>query len=624
MSRKIYAPVIILMILIITSGCIEGKHLSIEGKNSSIGGEYSPSQEPKQITNLNESWVTNTRNRMDDSQGIDGGYSDFPPQEPTLYSTYYFLESLKLLDKEPKYKQATIDWLLSQEQEMTRQDNNSNIDNIYFLTLSLDILKVKPANRSNLISKVMELQMSDGSFAQKKGDKGALLDTFRAITILHTLGVDLNQVPLTKTWLIEKWMEPDENENLMYSTSEVSLLISALKLYQVNVSSLQNQSPRMEKIKEQRNIIENQLKLLPDTQMDLLALSSFTDFLLINDSVSSDIRSNIETYLQKRQLEDGGFNTLSDKYGEPQGTYLALKIASNLGFDLNDNVSIFIYNYEPLNGSGGFRPAYRLISSSENTYLAVKSLKILGSEPSDKEKLLKYVDNNWQEESKKAKTAYYLLVVCNLLNQPYLTDTQFREWVKTSFDEFANQSSDSMDLEEVLYVTKVANLLGIELNNKDKLIAKLQSSQQEDGGFGFGASDLFMTFYVVNTLEELGSYPVDKKGCISWIQEGQITDGGFNLRRGPIHTNSSDIYSTYISVVSLNALDAKPENSDKLLEWLKDCQDEHGGFKLAPKYANLNTSKSSFEARLEYTSWGLMIWSTLSDEQTSKNLQNNS
>jgi hypothetical protein len=592
-----------IVLLLISSGCISKK--------------ASSNQKVSKLENKSDFWTLNTVDRLEGSHGIDGGYSNFLPQEPTLYSTYYFLESLKFLGKEPKHKQATIDWLLSKEKEIIKQDNSSNIRDIYYLTMSLNILGAKPANSSKLISKVKELQTSDGSFAEKKGDKGTLLDTFSAITVLDILGVDLNQTPVTKTWLIEKWTEPEENDDLINLTSETPMLLSALELCKVNISSSQNQNPRMDKLLKQRSTMEEKLKQIPNVGMDLFTLSSFTDSLLINGSISSGIRSDIGIYLQKVQLKDGGFNALSDKYGEEQGTYLALKIASSIGLSLNDNVSTFIYSHEPLDGSGGFRPAYRLISSPENTYLAVKSLKILGSEPSDKEGLIRYAGNKWHEESRNSKTTCYLLMVYNLLNQPYPEDSQLKELVKTNFDEYVNQSTYSMNLEEVLYLAKMADLLNIKLENKSELIDKLQSAQQKDGGFGYDASDLYMTFYVVSILKELGSYPLAKDECISWIQDGQINDGGFIIRRGSIHTNSSDIYSTYMSMVSLNNLDAKPKNPEKLIKWIKDCKDEYGGFRLAPKYADLDASESTFKASLEYTSWGLITSNILSEKEES-------
>ncbi len=105
----------------------------------------------------------------------------------------------------------------------------------------------------------------------------------------------------------------------MDSTAETSMLISMLELYNVNIYS-QNKSPRMEKLTEQKSIVENQLESLPDAEMDLFTLNSFTDFLLINGSISPpEIQSGIGTYLQREQLQDGGFNLLSEDYGGTTG-----------------------------------------------------------------------------------------------------------------------------------------------------------------------------------------------------------------------------------------------------------------------------------------------------------------
>lgn len=613
MYQKIFIFFTLFIILFI-SGCINNE-------NSSF-------QESQQVDNLNETWILKTINRIDDSEGIEGGYSEFSPEEPTLYSTYYFLESLKLLDKKPEHKQATIDWLFSEEQKMLNENGSANIRDIYFLTMSLDTLGVNQTNSSGLISKVMELQTSDGSFSEKEGDKGTLLDTFRAITVLRTLGVDLNQVAFTKAWLINKWMDSGENETPQNLISDTSMLREALELYDVNVSSTQYQSPRMEQAVEQKNIVENQLESLPDTNMDFFTLSLFTDFLLRNGSIPPELRSDISKYLQEKQLQDGGFNAFLDSYGESQGTYLALKTASDIGVKLDGNISEFIYNHEPLDGRGGFHPAYRMISSPENTYLAVKALNILDSEPANKEKLHTFLESQWQTDSqtdfRRVKNYYSLLMTYGLLNQEPPQDEQLKVWVKNNLDEVSNQPVESMDLEEVLYLAKLANIFDIELNNRALLVTKLQTLQQKDGGFGFEASDLFITYYIVNVLEELNASPLDREACIAWIQEGQSEDGGFIIRRGLIHTNSSDIYSTYRSVISLNALGAKPKDSSKLLKWLNDCQAEYGGFKFAPEYADLDVSENGFEASLESTSWGLMVWRTLSDEQTSKDLLKNS
>ena len=590
MYRKVYALVVIMMVLI-TNGCISNKLPS--------------HHESQQIDNLNELWTINTINRIDSSRGVDGGYSDFPPEKPTLYSTYYFLESLRLLNKDSKHKEATIDWLLSKEQEMFKQTDDPTMRDIYFLTMGLQILDAKPSNRSRLVSKVMELQMPDGSFADIKGDEGTLLDTFRAVNILNSLGVDLNDTPLTKEWLISKSMKAEENTNLIYSLSDMYMSISALELYGINISTSQEYRDRVDWINGQKKLLENQLSSLSENQVDLFTLNLFTGLLAMTDGITPKIRSDVGTYLKEKQLDDGGFNALSGEYGESHGTYLAIKIASNIELKLNKNVCKFIYDHELL--SGGFRPAYRLISSRGNTYTAVASLKFLGSEPSDKEKLFRYLEDEWKEEPKRVDHVYYLLMTYALINQTPPSEIQTKTWIKTELEDCSTKPIEAIDLRELYYLTKVANILNVEFNDKGTLVSRLQSIQNDDGGFGFENSDTYTTFLVVSILSGFDAHPLDKKGCISWIRGGQTNDGGFIFRRGEYSSNNSDLYSTYLSVVSLENINAEPEDNEWLLKWLSDCQDETGGFRLAPKYSNLDASPESLEEQLEYTGWGLMI-----------------
>ena len=566
-----------------------------------------PSQhESQQIDDLNESWIINTNDRIDSSRGVDGGYGNFPPEKPTLYSTYYFLESLDILNEEPNNKQATIKWLLSEEQVMFEQTNDTTMRKIYFLTMSLDILDAKPSNRSRIISKVMELQMPDGSFADEKGDDGMLLDTFRAINILNTLGVDLNDIPSTKKWLINKSLNAKESDNLVQSLGELSMSMSSLDLYNSNNAPTSKKSKEREEWTYTSRIFTNsQLNSLSENQLDLFKLNLFTEILATTDGITPEIMSDVGIYLKGNQLDDGGFNTFLDVYGESQGTYLAIKIASNCELKLNDGVHEFIHEHEL--PSGGFRPAYRLISSPENTYLAVSSLKILSAEPSHIENLTKYLETEWGKGHKRADQVYYLLMTYALINQSPQSEIQTKMWIKTELENFSTKPIESMDLREFYYLIKVANMLDVELNDKGTLVSRFQTIQNGDGGFGFKNSDTYSTFLVVNILSELDAHPLDESGCTSWIKEAQSNDGGFIFRRGEYSSNNSDLYSTYLSTSSLENMNSRAKNPEGLFKWLRDCQDETGGFRLAPKYSKLDATPESLGRKIEYTGWGLAI-----------------
>lgn len=144
------------------------------------------------------------------------------------------------------------------------------------------------------------------------------------------------------------------------------------------------------------------------------------------------------------------------------------------------------------------------------------------------------------------------------------------------------------------------------MDNKEVLISNIQSIQNDDGGFGFEKSDTYTTFLFVGILSALGNHPKDQDGCIFWIKQGQISDGGFIFRRDGNPTNNSEMYSTYISVVSLYNMNAEPDDVEGLLKWLMDCKEATGGFRLAPQYSKLEASPGSLEAIPEYTGWGLI------------------
>lgn len=561
----------------------------------------------------NQEWISNTIDLLEKSRGIDGGYSDFPPQTPTLYSTYYFLSSLELLGKEPKYKEETINWLFSKEQEILGNESSSNMGDIYFLTMSLELLETQPKNGSELEVKVMSLQNPDGSFAETRGDNGTLLDTFRALQILNVLGTDLNGIPNTKSWLVGKWKNINESENLLYLTSDSSLLSSALEYYDVDVLSSGEYAQKDNWVVEQRKFVEAELESLPENEIDLISLGSFTEFLLITGDISLDIKTNLENYLASKQLQNGGYNVFYDTYGESQGTYLALLISSDIGLELNDTVSEFIYDDEIIYKTGGFHPSYRLISSTENTYLAVQSLNILYQEPSNKEEIYGYLESQLKSGDKESSDVFYSIATLKMISQEPAEKNILREWIVSKIGFIANKPTEEISPEDIvnlMYLTKAASNLDVNLDNKEVLIPKIQSFQNDDGGFGLGDSDIYMTYYIVTALRELGADPKNKDLCESWIKEGQAEDGGFIARRGKLFTNSSDMYSTYVSILSLNALEAKPDNPEKLLIWLEDCKVETGGFSFTTDYADLDTEMSPSESSLETTSWGLVIWNS--------------
>jgi hypothetical protein len=258
-----------------------------------------------------------------------------------------------------------------------------------------------------------------------------------------------------------------------------------------------------------------------------------------------------------------------------------------------------------------------LISSTENTYLAVQSLKILNQEIPNEDKLYIYLENQLRTNKKEPKSVYYSVATLKLLNQELANKNTLIKWIEPQMGDIANKPVEDISADDIfnlMHLVKTANDLGMNINEKNIIIEKMQGFQQNDGGFGFDSSDIFMTYYIVAVLNELDADPLNKELCISWIKEGQTDDGGFIFRRGVVFTNSSDIYSTYISLSCLNILKAEPKYPENLQRWLDDCKINSGGFAFTTSDSDLNSTFNPSEASLETTAWGLMAYNHIATQ----------
>lgn len=98
-----------------------------------------------------------------------------------------------------------------------------------------------------------------------------------------------------------------------------------------------------------------------------------------------------------------------------------------------------------------------------------------------------------------------------LINQPPPSEIQTKTWIKTELVECSTKPIESIDLRELYYLAKVANILDVEFNDKETLVSRLQSIQNNDGGFGFENSDTYTTLLVVSILSGFDAHPLDKK-----------------------------------------------------------------------------------------------------------------
>jgi hypothetical protein len=226
---------------------------------------------------------------------------------------------------------------------------------------------------------------------------------------------------------------------------------------------------------------------------------------------------------------------------------------------------------------GGFSFAPELYPDIEDTYYAVKTLKLLKADV-DRDKTANYLKSiDWKEVAF-ARAVYMLLYIHLSLDidlPPQLMGLSSKDWSGFAMLD-AQYFSDEMgkllgrplkplhssspfqfQANESLQTLrkKVSILLDRDINfDRQQIIRWVQSSQNGDGGFGFypeTTSYIENTYCALEILSKLGSSPMQSELCRKYILGCQTKGGGFS--RAP--ASFPFIESTYYAVAGLFLLE---------------------------------------------------------------------
>lgn len=132
-----------------------------------------------------------------------------------------------------------------------------------------------------------------------------------------------------------------------------------------------------------------------------------------------------------------------------------------------------------------------------------------------------------------------------------------------------------------MHVISDKKVLGLPIEDKEKIFLNMQSAQNDDGGFGEQAgvvSELFTTYCVVATSFILNIHDFNVEKCINFVKSCQNDDGGFGNAPG----YPSDTWHTNFGVLILHLLNAKADNQGRLIQYLLSSQNDDGGFAVLP------------------------------------------
>jgi len=334
---------------------------------------------------------------------------------------------------------------------------------------------------------------------------------------------------------------------------------------------------------------------LQDSDADISATHEAIQALVLLDAQIPN-RGDVVRYLQNHQNPDGGFGYQT--HARRGIFWTSTATHTNDGVD-----SLRLLGAEPLEkekairflqslqtGEGGFANDREIDSKafSGYTYAAVNALAILGAEPTNRDAVISFLEQSQMEEGGFSATilsqepgldsTFFAVSALSALEVPldrYAGAIDYVMAYERNDGGFGAYPGDKSTLELTFDAILALNLIGKDPLHKEAAIAFLNGYRKPDGGFGVGeASDAEATYRAVYALKLL-SYPIENQSAIvEFLKSAQNIDGGFGWRKGYTSRGSY----TYRAVKALYLLGAEPTRKDKAISFLQSLQNLDGGF----------------------------------------------
>ncbi|MFA6331998.1 MAG: prenyltransferase/squalene oxidase repeat-containing protein [Methanoregula sp.] len=552
-----------------------------------------------------ESWNAKTVEKIGYSHAPDGGYADFAPDDPDLYSTYYFSLALKNEHIDLMQKEQTHRWLYSLEQEFIANSSRISLKDVYYLTGCMKNYDILPQNRSGITYLVAQFRQPDGSYADRPEFNGSSLDTMRALEILEFAGNNTVIANATREWLVQQWkrdqISPDED----YVLAETQVLVPALSLAEIDPDKILSNSSQKNIQAPYAGRWVSRLEDLPGKKIDLFTLNALEREVRMSGKLTSQITQKIQDYIYSLELPDGGYNAILGNYGESQGTYLAAKMLTDIGCPVHNQTIDFILRHQ--SRYGGFRPAFKITPSQKDTWFAIRALALMDPDNPAIPSVKPWLDAQMDNPGLSSENQYYVVMTYGELKETVPDAAALRNTIKQRITTVSGSAYEQGDMEEIFHLLNIAKILDLPLEpaQRDHLIQKVNELQNTDGGYGRGGSDLMTTYFALGSLDALSATPLNPEACASWIGQGYTDDGGYRYRRGDRSSNFSYVSPTYLSVSSLTYLHKYPATADTTLQWINNSKYSGGGIQLMPEKPETEVNDVTFRENLEYTVQGL-------------------
>jgi hypothetical protein len=270
-------------------------------------------------------------------------------------------------------------------------------------------------------------------------------------------------------------------------------------------------------------------------------------------------------------------------------------------------------------------------SSAEDTYYAVKSLKLLGIEIPKPEETIDFLKSLQREDDgyPSLRTAYFAIKALEELGGEPRRPKEAIEYLKSQLEKNMNRISGaesyanpirgpeqliesgvlrSWDLTDRLYAIEISSslsnlsmtletlsILGCNIGEKDrqKIIDVVRSYMKEDGGFGASYSLIDETFHALNVLYNLSHDLVNLRETAKWVGKCEDKYGGF--KPNPAVKHSYLISDLYHGLKAMRMLRLSPKFERAHTEFISRCYNDNGGFRESI-HIGLSTLEATFYA----------------------------
>ena len=209
------------------------------------------------------------------------------------------------------------------------------------------------------------------------------------------------------------------------------------------------------------------------------------------------------------------------------------------------------------------------------TRTALRSFRLLGGQPANREAVIHYLEACYDRPSgafadypgaePDAISTAVGLMICGELK---LAVTPYRERGL----KFINDKTEGF--EQIRMVASALEELNCTVPQVKRWLKEIDDARNADGSYGSGPGKARLTALYVMAQYRLGGKPPSKQAVLKILRDGQRDDGGF----GGDKPGGSDLEACYRIVRVITYLDAQPQHPEKLQAFIAKCRNADGGY----------------------------------------------